>query len=189
MDPISLGLGIAGLGLSIFGSMKGSEVAGQQAAESRAIAGDEQKINAQKKMQMNLEAQRSQLQIFRNSQRARAQALNAATQQGASQGSGLQGGLAQVTDQSLFNSQGINQNQEIGNNIFGINNDISSHKMQLATLGGEAASAAGLASLGGSIMKAGPVIGQFGQQAFGGTGGFNFLFGGNAPTGYGSFKA
>src|SRR5882672_3503245 len=150
MDPISIGLGVVGLGMQIFGGIKGSEVAGQQAQQSRYIAQDEQRINDQKRQQMLLESHRNQLQIFRNNQRLRAQATNAATQQGAQFGSGLQGGLAQIEDQGLFNSQGINQNVEIGQNIFGINNDISQHKMQLASLGGDASDAAGLASLGGA---------------------------------------
>lgn len=164
MDFISAGLGVVGLGMQIFGGFKGSEVASQQAEQSRYIAQDEQKINDQRRQQMLLESRRNQLQIFRNNQRLRAQATNAATQQGAQFGSGLQGGLAQIQDQGLFNSQGINQNVEIGQNIFGINNDISQHKMQLASLGGDAADAAGLASLGGALIKAGPTIGAFGKQ-------------------------
>lgn len=185
MDPISIGLGVVGLGMQIFGGIKGSEVAHQQAQESRAIAGDEQKINEQKRQQMLLEANRRQMEIFRNQQRARAQATNAAVQQGAQFGSGLQGGLAQVDDMSFFNLQGINQNVQIGQNIFDQNADISSHKMKLADLGADAADAAGIASLGGALMKAGPTIGAFGKQAFGGSGGFGSLMGGGSPSGYG----
>lgn len=172
--------------MQLFGGAKGAGVAKQQAAVSSDIAGQEQAINTQKYQQMQLEANRSQLENFRNMQRARAQGLNSATQQGAQFGSGLAGGQAQATDQGLFNSLGINQNLEVGNNIFGLNSNISKDKMQLASLGGEAATDAGISSLGGSLIKAGPIVGAFGKNAMAGFGNVgNIFFGGGTPSGYG----
>lgn len=182
MDPISIGLSVVGLGMQLFGGIKGAEVAHQQADVSSQIAGDEQKVNEQKQAQMKLQAQRAQMEVFRNAQRARAQATNSATQQGAQFGSGLQGGLAQISDDASTNLLGISQNLEIGQNIFGINNDISAKKMQLAQLGGEAATDQGIASLGGALIKAGPTIGAFGKN-IGASGGS--LMGGGTPSGYG----
>lgn len=176
MDPISIGLGVVGLGLQIFGASEGASAAKQAASIQRGIAADEQKINEQRKQQMLLESSRKQLEIFRNNQRQRALATAAAVNQGASFGSGLQGGLAGVTNMSLFNSQGINQNVEIGTNIFGINDAISQKKMQLADVQAQQAEAAGWASLGGSLMKAGPTFGSLGQNLFAG---FGSGFGGN----------
>ncbi len=164
MDPLSIGLQVVGFGLQMFGAFGASNNAHQIAEVNKGIAADEQKINEQKRQQMLLESRRKQMEIFRNEQRQRAMATAAAVNQGAQFGSGLQGGLAGVTSMSLFNSQGINQNVEIGQNIFGINNDISSKKMQLAELGADQAQNQGLASLGGSLMKAGPTIGQLGQN-------------------------
>lgn len=166
-DPVSAGLQVIGLGLQLYGGIEASRKAHEAANINVGIAADEQKINAQKQEAMQLSSRRQQLEVFRNQQRLRAQATNAAVNQGAQFGSGLQGGLAQVDDQSLFNAQGINQNLEIGQNIFGINNDISSKKMQLAQIGADQATATGVSSLGGALVKDGPVIGQLGSNAYG----------------------
>lgn len=165
MDPISIGLGVVGFGLQLFGMSQGAEAAEHAAAIKKGIAGDEQRINEVKKQQMLLESSRKQMEIFRNMQRQRALATAAAVNQGASTGSGLQGGLAGVSGMSFFNALGINQNVELGQNIFSINNDISSKKMQLADVETDAATAQGWASLGGSLIKAGPTFGALGQNA------------------------
>lgn len=173
MDPITIGLMAVGTGLQIYGGMKQSGIAKQQAAigqQQASISADEaaqeQGINYQKQQQMQLQASRMQLENFRNVQRARAQGLNTAVSQGAQFGSGLQGGQAQATDQGYTNALGINQNLEIGNNIFGYNNAISQDRIksaglqsQSAALGGDAATASGISSLGGALVKTGPTIG------------------------------
>ena len=169
MDPISIGLQAVGLGMQIFGGMQSAKISKQQSQQSMAIAADEQKINEQKRVQQQMEMRRMQMQTLRNVQRQRAQGTAAAVSQGASGGSGLQGALAQNTDEGYFNLQGMNQGNEISGNIFGINNDISQHKMRLAELGGDQAQAQGLASLGGSLMKIGPTVGSFSKDIFGGS--------------------
>jgi|SRR5882762_1729372 len=183
MDPITIGLGIAGLGMQLFGGLSAASNAKAQAEQSQAISADEQQVNEQKQQQMQLEASRAQMENFRNAQKARAQGLASATSQGAEFGSGLQGGQAEATDQGLLNSKNISQNLQIGQNIFGIDADISRHKEQLASLGGEAATDQGIASLGGALIKAGPIIGGFGKNigAMGGS-----LMGGGSPSGYGT---
>ena len=159
MDPVSLGIGIVGLGLQLFGTSKAVDNSRQIAGVNRGIASDEERINAQKQQAMELSARRMQLENLRNNQRLRAQATNAATNQAAQFGSGLEGGLGQIQGQSLFNMAGVNQNLEIGQNIFGINKDISEKKMQLATLQGQQATNTALTSLGGTLVKEGPIIG------------------------------
>lgn len=164
-----------GLGMSIFGGLEQSHIAKEQANVSADIATQEQGINAQKQQAMELAGRRQQLEIIRNNQRARALAENNATNQGAQFGSGLQGGLAQVTDQSTFNLVGVNSALETGRSIAGFNNTISKDKIRLAQLGGDASSAAGFASLGGSLLKAGPFVGAL-SGGFGGksSGGGNY---------------
>lgn len=169
MDPLTLGLGIAGLGLQLFGGLGQANVSKQQAQVSGNIATQEQNINVQKQMQQTLDAQRMQLQNYRNAQRQRSLATAAAVNQGASQGSGLQGGLAGITDMANFNNRSVNQNTQISNNIFGYTSAINADKTQLAQLGGQAATDQGLASLGGSLIKAGPIIGALGKNIFGGS--------------------
>lgn len=183
MDPLTIGLGIAGLGMQLFGGLSGASVSKQQAKVSMDEATNEQSINEQKQQQMYLQSQRNQLEVFRNIQRARSAGLQAATTQGAQFGSGLAGGQAQAVDQGLTNSRSISQNLEIGENIAGFNNNISADKIQMAQLGGEAATDAGIASLGGALIKSGPIIGQLGKGVGFGNIGNNF-FGGGSPSGY-----
>lgn len=124
------------------------------------------------------------MENFRNVQRARAQGLNAATNQGAQFGSGLQGGQGSAVDQGVTNALGINQNLQIGNAIAGYNQNISADKEQLASLGGQAATDQGIMSLGGAMMSGAGTIGQLGKNAGGMQ--FNNIFGGGSPSGYGA---
>ena|SRR6266404_4298317 len=163
MDPLTLGLGIVGLGMSIFGGAKQSEVSHQQAQVSQDEAHQEQGINDAKQQAMELHGRRQQLEIIRNNQRARAMAENASVNQGAQFGSGLQGGLAQINDQSLFNLTGVNTALETGRTIAGYNQNITNDKIKMAGLGADAATAQGWTSLGGSVMKSGPLIGALGK--------------------------
>jgi hypothetical protein len=161
-----------GLGMSIFGGLDQSSITKQQSQVSGDIATQEQGINDQKQQAMELAGRRQQLEIIRNNQRARALAENSATNQGAQFGSGLQGGLSQIADQSSFNLVGVNSALETGRNIAGYNSAISKDKIRLAQLGGQAATAGGFASLGGSLLKSGPMIGSlaggFGSKSSGG---------------------
>lgn len=184
MDPISLAIGAVGLGMQIFGGMGQSENAHQSAAVSQDIARQEQSINDAKQKQMELEGRRTQMENIRNNQRARAMAENAAVNQGAQFGSGLQGGLAQVNDQSMFNMNGVNSALSIGREINSYNQNISGDKQQLAGIQADSATNQGIASLGGALLKAGPIVGQMSQ----GFGKMNFgsgLMGGGSPSGYG----
>lgn len=178
MEPLSIGLGIAGLAMQVFGGLGAAGIAKQQANISSAVAGvggqiasDEQQINAQKQQQVQLEAQRESLQNFRNVQKAKALGLTSATAQGAQFGSGLAGGQASATDTGYTNALGINQNLGIANNVFALNADVSNKKIgiselqsQSALLGGQAATDQGIASLGGALIKSGPTIGSFAKN-------------------------
>lgn len=169
MDPISVGMGVVGMGMQIYGAFSGAENARKASEINQQIAADEGRINEQKRQAMELSGRRQQLEVMRNNQRLRAQATNAATNQGAQFGSGLQGGLAQIQDQSFFNLQGINQNLDIGRNIFSINADISQKKQQLAQVQGDAATDQAIGSLGGAVIKMGPTVGGLARDAYGGT--------------------
>ena len=182
MDPFSLAIGAVGLGMQIFGGFGAASNAKAQAGVSQDIAKQEQGINDLKQQQMEIDARRQQLQQIRQAQQAASLATARATSQGAQFGSGLQGGLAQITDASQYNIEGIQQGLEIGRGINTFNQKISADKQQLASLGGQAATDQGIASLGGSLLKAGPTIGAFGKNAFSGSG--NSFFGGGSPSGY-----
>lgn len=167
MDPFTIGVGVAGLALQAFGAFGASESAHQAAEISKNIAGKEQEINEQKKQQMHFEANRMQLQQYRNMQRLRAQGTAAAVNQGASGGSGLQGGLAATTASGLTNVAGILGNLQFGDTIFGLNNQISDYKKQMAEVQADQAESQAWASLGGSLVSNAGTIGNLGQNAFG----------------------
>lgn len=166
-NPIGAITSLIGLGTSIFGTSQQAAIAKETAAVSAANAGLEERVDDQKHQAMVLSSRRQQMENFRNTQRARAAGLNASVNQGAQFGSGEAGGQAQAADQGGYNALGINQNTQIGNNIFGFNNQIDQNKIKLASLGGDAASAAGLTAIGGDITKA---SGSFGNL-FGSLGG------------------
>lgn len=178
MDPISAGIGAIGLGFQIFGGMSASDDANQAAGIQRNITGLEGKVNDQRRNQMEFEARRQQLEVYRNNQRARAMATNSAVNQGAQFGTGLQGGLAQINAQSETNSLGISGNLEIGRNIFGINNQISGQKMALSGVQSQMATDQGYASLGASITKSAGTLSAIGQSAGGIFGKLPLGFGG-----------
>lgn len=167
MDPFTIGVGVLGLGLQAFGAFGAADSAKEAAAISKQMAGKEQEINEQKKQQMHFEANRMQLQQYRNMQRLRAQGTAAAVSQGASSGSGLQGGLAATTSSGRTNIQGILGNLAFGDTIFGLNNDISGLKMQMADVQADQAESQAWASLGGSLVNNAGTIGKLGQN-FGG---------------------
>jgi hypothetical protein len=83
---------------------------------------------------MEVDARRQQLEIIRNQQRSRALALTNATAQGASKGSGLQGGYGQISGQSTTNLLGTQQALQTGENVFDANASISASNVQMADL-------------------------------------------------------
>lgn len=188
MDPISLAIGAVGLGMSIFGGAKSAsdsskysaeEVANsqQQTQVSTDEAQQEQGINTLKQQQMQLDAQRQNLQTIRTEQQKQALGLSTATAQGAQFGSGAAGGRAATIDSGLFNMVGVNSALAIGTGISNYNQKITGDKVtmlglqsQEASIKGSATSAMatdqGFTSLGGALMKAGPIIGQL-SKGFG----------------------
>ena len=186
MDPISLAIGAVGLGMQIFGGASAASNAQAQARVAQDEASQEMGINNVKQQAMELNARRSQMENTRNIQRARAMSTEAAVSGGSQFGSGLQGGLAGETDQGLFNGVGVNSALQSGRQINTYNNNIDLDKMQMAALGGQAATDQGIASLGGALLKSAPTLGAVGQAGYSGLKGLNLgqgLFGGGSPTG------
>jgi hypothetical protein len=165
MEPVSLALGIGGAAVSAFEGMKSAGISSQISGLSQNEIGLEGQVNNQKYQAMELSSRRQQTETMRNAQRQRSQATAAATSDGAQFGSGLQGGLAGVTDQSLFNAQGVNQNTQIGQSIFGLDAGISNDKSQIAGLQGQQATDQGIASLGGALTSSAGTIGKLTQSA------------------------
>ena len=156
-------VGAIGLGMSLFGGISASENASQAAEIQGQIAGLQGQVNTQKYNASTLMARRQTLEQMRTAQRTGAQATAAATGQNAQFGSGLAGGLGQIQDQSKFNLLGINQNQEIQKNVYGLNQSITADQMQLSALGSSSATDQGLMSLGSGLMSIGGPISRLSQ--------------------------
>lgn len=137
--------GLAGTALQMSGANKAA--AAQQTAEDM------------RKAQMDLEATRSRRQIMRQALVARSEALSNATAQGAAQGSGLAGGLAQIQNEAGTSTLAVNQNQDTGNQMFGVNRRIAQAQTQQST-------GSGISSLGGALVKNQQEIGRLGAYLF-----------------------
>lgn len=139
----------------VAGTIGSVSAAHQQAEAQQNITQDELKVEAQRQQAMELDARRKQMEIIRTNQRARAMALTTATSQGAATpgSSVLAGAYGQASGQSGVNMLGVNQNLEIGQNIFGLNSQISQQKIAMSQAQSSAATYSGLSSLGGSLMS------------------------------------
>lgn len=145
--------------------MKSSAAHAAAAAQSQQIGLEMQQDQVRRQF-AETDANRKSLEVLRNSQRARAMSLNSATNQGASQGSGLQGGYGQIAGMSNTNALGIGQGLEQGRQMFDLNAQISKTKIAQGDAASQSATGSGLSSLGSSLM------GTMGasKQLFGGSG-------------------
>lgn len=166
--------GAVGIGLNALGSIEGAQIAskeagiqGQISTQSNAIFADQEQANRLRQQQMYLNTQRQSLQNVRNFQRARAAGLTAAVSGGAQFGSGLAGAYGQQSGQAQTNMLGINQNYQIGSNLFGLSEDEAGNKMnianlqtQLAGLQGQAAIWQGVSGAGGGLLQGAKAFGS-----------------------------
>lgn len=157
-NPLAIASGVIGLGMSLFGGSGQAEAAKKTAQAKKNIAGLEMQQDAVRKQAMEMSANRQQMEVLRNSQRARSLALNSATSQGAQFGSGLQGGFGQVQGAANWNNLGITQNLQSGQQMFGLNSQINQQKMNISDYESSAATSAGISKMGGTLMSSfGPI--------------------------------
>ena len=127
---MAMGLSVIGGVISAIGSMK----------QAKASA----KAEKLRERMMGLEALRKRREIVREGVVARAQATSNAVAQGAGEGSGLQGGIAQITGRQNRNTLASTQDEEIGHKVFKANR-------QYAKAGGMIALGQGISSLGSAF--------------------------------------
>lgn len=156
-----------GVGVSAYGTVAQMGAAKDQAAAQQRQVEGEMRAEEIRRRAMELEARRRQIEIVRTQQRARSMALATSTAQNASLGSGLQGGYGQISGQSGWNSLGVSQNLGFGQQLFGINQDISQARIGMAQAGSQAAFGAGLSSLGGSLVTNAGTLSSVGQSLSG----------------------
>lgn len=142
---------IAAAGIAAGAVGTGLQVVGQRKAQKGA-----ERAERLREAQMNLETNRSNRQILRQTLAARATAISNASAQGAMEGSGLQGGLSQIQSQGTSATLASNQNREIGAGMFGANRQISQGNSLSAT-------GSGLSSLGNGLVNNSETIGRIGN--------------------------
>jgi hypothetical protein len=130
------GLGMALSALGTIGQMVGSFM----------TYSAQQKAEKARENQMNLEAARARRQQIRKSQVARATAVASATNQGAAQTSALAGGTAQIRNEAQRNVVAINQDRDIGEQIFSANRKAAFGQM--------------VSSMGSGISSLGSIFGS-----------------------------
>jgi hypothetical protein len=149
---------VVGVGLTAYGMYEQTQAAQTNYAAQQQATAAEQRNEAVRRRAMEFDAKRRQLEAIRNMQRARSVALANATNQGAGQGSGLQGGFGQISGQTGDVIEGIRGNLAFGRETFGNNIDLSNARLAMAAAGTQASFGAGLSSLGGSIISSLPAI-------------------------------
>lgn len=175
---LELGLAAGGMLLSLMGQAKSSTAASGHFGLEKDNAQQELNINNEKRKAMEIDARRRNLEIVRNNQKARSLAQTSATASGAQFGSGLQGAYGGIAGQSETNLLGVNQNLEIGRNIFGFDTKISQNRIADAGYQSDMNSGQGMSQLGGAITNSAGKLGQMGSSlgnGFGNNGGFDLF--------------
>lgn len=139
MAAISTAVAVAGLAVGAAGAYvnyRGTQqvTRGQQQAENI------------RQRQVSLDALRRRRQTIRQALSARSLAISTAGSQGALYGSGLSGGLGQITGQETNQVRDLNQNEDLGNQMFAANRTVTqgNNTSQLGS---------GLTSLGNAAIR------------------------------------
>jgi hypothetical protein len=156
--------GLAGLGLEIYGGLSAMNAAKQETEISKQEVGVELQQDAVRRQAMELSAQRQMTQQVRNNQQARSAALAAQVASGGSgmagqQSSSFGGAVGNISGATGQNILGISQNLQQGEQMFNLNASLDQLKLQMAGAQGNAATAQGISSLGGSLMSVGKTFG------------------------------
>lgn len=145
---IGVGLGLSAAGTAI-----------NYSAQKKRAAAEEKAENAREKA-MNLDALRRKRAVIREAQIARSTALANATAQGAAEGSGLQGGYGGITGQEGSNISGIEQNRQLGAEVFQANR-AASRASTMSSFGQS------VQSIGGMLIEQRGAISRVGASLFG----------------------
>lgn len=153
----SLAVAAGGTALAYQGQQK------QEKANKQALA-QQQELEAQRQKQMELDAERRRNQMIRQAVAARAASTSLIGNAGAlGPGSSAMGGaMGGISGQSGVNQLGVNQNEEIGQTMFGLNAGILGSYRSAASGAGMASLGNGLASLGGAVLRNSEIIGKVG---------------------------
>lgn len=157
-DPFSAGLGIAGLGLDLYGGFSAISDEKQIAKIQQQEVGVELQQDQVRRQAMEMSAQRQMLQQVRGNQMARSQALATAGAQGAQFGSGLQGAYGSIGGQTATNISGISQGLQFGESMFNLNAQLDQLKIQQAGAESNLATSQGIMSMAGGLMNVAKLV-------------------------------
>lgn len=147
MDPFTIGLGlaVAGTATSIFGGFQSNS------AQKDAIKA-QQKAEAIRERAITLDASRRRREIIRQGMILRSQALATGVARGAQDGSALPGSFAQIGGQVSFNLAGVNENEQLGHELFAANRELLDARMKQGDAETISNVGRGLSSLGGAVI-------------------------------------
>lgn len=199
MDPITGAIAIAGLATQLFGAVGSMSATSQEASLAQQESGLsmqntqlQMQENSQRQLAMQISARRQMTQNTRTAQLRSSQSLVAGVEQtGGTQGTAVQAGQQGATSGGAYNNQGVQQQLDIGNTLFGLQGQMSQNQLkmagiqgQMSTLQGQSSIFQGTGAIGGSLAgSAGPlgnILGNFfgnkgDPTSQGSTGGMGYL--------------
>jgi hypothetical protein len=166
-DAVTGGAGLGGLGLDIFGGLAASSAASQVSQYSQNIAQLQIQENGVRRQAMELSTRRQETENTRNVQKAQAMALAVGTNQGAAYGqsSGYRAGEAGAASQGGVNTLGLSQNQQFGEQMFNLNDQISANQIYMAREQGYQSSMSGIAGIGSALLGSAGTLGKLAMFA------------------------
>lgn len=144
---------VVGVGSAIFGV--GSSVIGasNQADAQQQMLGIQAKQQKQRQDLFEIEQQRKRIESLRQGQVAASTARANAVGQGAQFGSGLLGGIGEIQGETNYNILGINQNTMVGENLFGLDQQLTDAKINSAQATSMQQMGQSMTSFGGMLVS------------------------------------
>lgn len=167
LTALAIGVAAAGVGVGVAGMVQQRAGQKQQAEYQQQAISLQQQQDAQRRQQMELDATRRKREMIRQSIIARSQALAATTAGGANTSSALPGAYGGVSGRTNVNELGVNQNEQIGENMFSIQGGITAANAGYARAGASAAAGAGMVSLGNMFIQNSSTISKIGGSVGG----------------------
>jgi hypothetical protein len=159
---IALGSLAVGGATAIKGSIDKQEASKAAARASQEYSAASQRAESLRRTQMELDAARKRRDIIRQTIVARSTATSNANYSGSLYGSGLQGGLSQISQEGNSQLVSLGQNLAIGRGIFDANADASAAQYAGNIAQSNAQSANSMFNLGIGLMQNAGTIGRVG---------------------------
>ncbi len=161
-----------GLGTSILGAGKQRRAASRADAANEQIFALQQRQEAERKKQAQLQFTRQQRQIFRQATKDRALAASRAVSAGGSafgpfQSSAFGGAIGAIAGQANEAAGFLGAEKDISDTLFDINAQLGAQRTEVNRAQSQGATGAGLFQLGQDIVSTAPTVGKIGNSLFG----------------------